>query len=316
MTYDHVETFLSVVSHGTITAAADSLHVSQSTVSARIHQLEDELGSKLLLRAKGHRVIELTPYGTAFIPIASQWASLWKDTQNLKALSNIQTLTIASVDAINNYTLVPLYHHYIETYPNTRLFVNTHHSNEIHGLVESRAADVGFVFSRTNYPDIISKPVYRELMYLICHKDSPYHDDISCEELRPEDEIHLRWGPDYEQWHDSHWGKERYSLLTVNTGSTLQHYLDRPGRWAVAPMSVVHEFSHNPDLTYYTFREPPMPRICYMLTNRYPNARRQELIETFERELVDFIARSEDICSFESWMLSAEGNGRPQNSQI
>ena len=89
MTYDHVETFLSIVSHGTITAAANALHITQSTVSARIHQLEDELGSQLLYRSKGHRNIELTPYGTAFIPIASQWASLWKDTQNLKVLSNI-----------------------------------------------------------------------------------------------------------------------------------------------------------------------------------------------------------------------------------
>lgn len=188
------------------------------------------MGSPLLYRRKGHRTVELTPCGDAFIPLASQWASLWKDTQNLKARANIQALTIASVDAVNNYTLVPLYRHHIEAYPNIRLFVNTHHSNEIHGLVESRAADVGFVFSRTQYPNVVSTPVYRELMYLICHKDSPYHDNIACEQLRPEDEIQLRWGADHDEWHDSHWGRERYSLITVNTGSTLQHYLTKPGR--------------------------------------------------------------------------------------
>ena len=43
-----------------------------------------------------------------------------------------------------------------------------------HTLVESRAADVGFVFSRISYPNLVSRPVYRELMYLICHKDSGY----------------------------------------------------------------------------------------------------------------------------------------------
>ena len=303
MTYEHIETFLSVVSYGTISAAANNLHVTQSTVSARIRHLEEELGASLLLRHKGHRTVELTPYGTAFIPIASQWASLWKDTQNLNTLSNIQTLTIAGVDAINNYTFLPLFRHHIETYPDIRLFINTHHSNEIHRLVESRAADIGFVFSRTNYPDIISKPVYRELMYLICHKNSPYHNNMPCSDLRPEDEIYLRWGLDYQEWHNLHWSPDRYSLLTVNTGSLLQHYLTKPGRWAVAPMSVVHAISHNTDLTYYTLQEPPTPRICYMLTNRYPNARRRQSIEIFEHELLAFISESKDICSFEAWML-------------
>lgn len=73
-------------------------------------------------------------------------------------------------------------------------------------------------------------------------------------------------------------------------------------------MSVVHEFSHNPQLTYYTLRNPQMPRICYMLTNRYPNARQAELIQVFQQELTSFIQRSGDICSFERWMLSSDAS--------
>jgi hypothetical protein len=33
---------------------------------------------------------------------------------------------------------------------------------------------------------------------------------------------------------------EHYSAITVNTGSTLQRFLDEPERWAVAPMSIIH----------------------------------------------------------------------------
>lgn len=139
-------------------------------------------------------------YGAAFIPTASQWLSLWKDSQNLKTLANINTLTVASVDAVNNYTFVPLFRKHIKDFPNIRLTIQTHHSDEIHGLVVSRIADVGFVFSRSPYPDIISRPVYRELMYLICHKDSDYYDGIKCAELSPENEIFLRWEMDYQQW--------------------------------------------------------------------------------------------------------------------
>ena len=68
-------------------------------------------------------------------------------------------------------------------------------------------------------------------------------------------------------------------------------------------MSVIHALSHNPDLTYYTLQEPPSPRICYMLTNRYPNARRQASVQVFQQELFSFIEKSKDICSFEAWML-------------
>ena len=48
---------------------------------------------------------------------------------------------------------------------------------------ESLDADIGFVFSRMSYPDVVIKPIYRELMYLICHKDSIYGDEVACEDL-------------------------------------------------------------------------------------------------------------------------------------
>lgn len=303
MTYEQIETFLAVISYGSISTAAKKLYVSQSTVSSRLQLLEEELESPLITRNRGQRSIELTPYGTAFVSIASQWAALWKDTQHLKTLSNIQPLTVASVDAINNFTFVPLFNHFVNEHPDISLTIRTHHSDEIHGLVENRTADLGFVFSQTRYPDIISKPVYRELMYLLCHRESPYHNDMPCEELRPEDEIFIRWGQDIQEWHDMHWSPDRYHLLTVNTGSMLQHYLNKPGRWAVAPISVIHALHADAELVHYTFKDPPNPRICYMLTNRYPNARQSAVIKEFESDLLQFITDTPHICEFEEWML-------------
>ena len=162
MTHEHVETFLAVVAYGSISAAAQRLFLSQSTVSSRIQQLEEELGSPLLIRQKGHRNVELTSFGNAFIPLAGQWASLWKDAQNLKAASDVRTLTIAGIDSVNNYTFVPLFRRLIHSRPNLKLTIHTFHSGEIHTLVESRAADIGFVFSQINYPDILSRPGIRD----------------------------------------------------------------------------------------------------------------------------------------------------------
>ena len=303
MTYEQIETFIAIMTYGNITSASNFLHVSQSTVSARIQLLENELGTPLFMRHKGHRTVELTTYGQSFVPMASQWASVFKDSRNLRTLANISTLSVASVDAVNNYTFVPLFNRHIEAFPNIRLTIRTRHSDEIHGLISNRTADIGFVFSHSPYPDIISKPVYRELMYLICRKDSGYYDGMPCSELQPENEIYLHWGLDFQQWHNRFFPPERYPLVSVNTGSMLQHYLDAPGRWAVAPMSVVRAISHRENLTYCTLSEPPSPRICYMLTNRYPAQRQKAAISTFIHELEEYIDSNPDICTFESWML-------------
>lgn len=266
--------------------------------------MEQELGISLFIRKKGHRNIELTSYGEAFIPIASQWAALWKDTQNLKYAADIQTLQIAAVDAVSNCTFVPLFNRHIEQYPNIRLSVNTFHSEEIHDMIQNRTMDMGFVFKQIRYPDILSKPVYRELMYLVCHKDSNYHNHIQPGELNPEEEIFLCWENDYQQWHDRHWNPAVRALITVNTGSMLQHYLGKPGRWAIAPMSVIQSISPLNNLTWYSIDDGPPPRICYQLTNRYSKASRLAPIETFTNELEEFIEKSLSICRFEDWMLA------------
>ena len=303
MTIEQIETFLTVVTYGNITAAADYLYITQSNVSKRLQQLETELGVDLILRQKGHRTIELTSYGQSFVPIASQWAALYKDTQNFRELSKKSFLSIAAVDIVNNYTFVDLYNQYVNRIPDTKLNLMTFHSGEIHELVENRTADVGFVLSRLRFPDVLSTPVYRELMYLVCHRDSGYGNGIHPRELNPEREVYLRWGVDYQMWHDQYFSSERYSLITVNTGSMLQHYLSYPDSWTIAPMSVIRSLRKTMDLRYYKLKEAPPPRFCYMLKHRYAKPSRREAIEAFEENLLRYIKKSKDICAFEPWML-------------
>ena len=53
--------FLAVAREGSITGAANSLHLTQPTLTRQIQDLEKELGQKLLIRGK-HKV-SLTPEG-------------------------------------------------------------------------------------------------------------------------------------------------------------------------------------------------------------------------------------------------------------
>ena len=148
MNIEQIEAFLAVVEHGSITAAASFLFIAQSNVSSRIKKLEESLGVKLLSRKKGYKQISLTAHGEAFLPLAMQIFSIIHEANNLKYTLPTEELKIASVDAVNNYTFVPLYRDFMKKEEKIKLKIATHHSNEIHALVESGQADIGFVYSQ------------------------------------------------------------------------------------------------------------------------------------------------------------------------
>ena len=68
MTDMEIETFLTVLRSGSMTAAAQALYITQPTLSARLQTLEDEVGTPLFVRGKGLRRLELTEAGTRFLP--------------------------------------------------------------------------------------------------------------------------------------------------------------------------------------------------------------------------------------------------------
>jgi len=307
MNFEEISTFLTILEYGNLSTAAEKLFITQGTASHRIQLLEQELGFSLLLRQKGHRQVELTPMGRSFIPVAEQWVQLWKSTMQMKETKGFVTIVIGSVDAVNNYTFLRLYQDHMEKHPEVRLSVNTFHSKEIHELLESRNLDIGYVFSELSYPYIISKPIYREKMYLLCRNDSPYHNNMSNAELAKEDEVYLRWGQDFELWQNRHWSMRVQPAITINTGNMQRHYLRGPKNWTIAPMSVIQVLLANSDeYAYYTLEDPPPPRICYQLTLRHTQPSKRDAIELFSKAVEKFVSTDSSICHFEKWMLEEQ----------
>lgn len=84
MNLTHVRTFLEVVETGNLNRAAEHLHVSQSTVTARINALEQLLGQKLLHRNKAGAT--MTAQGHKFLRHAKGLLQLWSMAQHDMAL--------------------------------------------------------------------------------------------------------------------------------------------------------------------------------------------------------------------------------------
>ena len=78
-----LEYFLTVAREQSITAAAESLHISQPALSTQLKAMETELGRPLLIRGvKGSRKVILTEEGMILRKRAEEILSLVKRTEN------------------------------------------------------------------------------------------------------------------------------------------------------------------------------------------------------------------------------------------
>lgn len=86
MNFQNMEYFLTVVTEGSITKAADSLHITQQALSNHIARIEDELGCTLFDRRQN---LELTYSGKQFY-------------ESCQKILDIHRQTTSAIDDINN----------------------------------------------------------------------------------------------------------------------------------------------------------------------------------------------------------------------
>jgi DNA-binding transcriptional LysR family regulator len=97
-----LETFIRIVETGSFAGAAQAMHTTQSTVSARMRELEGALGVPLFDRS-GHRAI-LTPRGRALLERARQMVGLAADIAreigDARATSGVIRMGVAGLVAM------------------------------------------------------------------------------------------------------------------------------------------------------------------------------------------------------------------------
>ena len=291
MNNDLVSTFLAVVEHGSISEAAKYLYANQSNISRKIQQIEDELGVSLLIRSRGHRTIELTSQGKDFLLMARQWRVLWQDIQAVKTNPEIKSLSIGGVNLLNTFTFVPLYKSFIQENPSVQLSIHTYHSSEIPRQLETHDIDLGFAFSRSQSPNIISTPLYEESFCVLYRKSEETHDIRRTDSLDPSREIYLRWGAEYEHWHDIYLPGRKYRMR-AGTGSMLADFLDIDGGdfWAIAPIDVARDLARRYKLCFCGIEPSPPVLKCYMLENHYSRDSRKSVVSMFKKATDKYIA--------------------------
>jgi DNA-binding transcriptional LysR family regulator len=125
--------------------AAEQLHCVQSTVTAQIQALEDELGARLFDRL-GRRVV-LTDAGTRLIAYAERLLNL-ADEARLAVSGReeqVGTLTISATETLFTYRLPAVLHRFRRSCPQVRLVFFALAYSELRQAVAEGAVDLAFV---------------------------------------------------------------------------------------------------------------------------------------------------------------------------
>lgn len=140
-----LEVFAAVVREGSFTQAARSLYLTQSTVSAHIRALEQNLGGALFQRSV-HRQAGLTRLGEAALPKVMEILEGCQALQRLTQPSGEgETLSLAASTVPAQCLLPALMAGFTRQRPSCRYRLQKGDSAQVHLLLERRAARIGFV---------------------------------------------------------------------------------------------------------------------------------------------------------------------------
>ncbi|MDA0162236.1 LysR family transcriptional regulator [Solirubrobacter ginsenosidimutans] len=145
ITLTQLRAFLAVVHSGSVTAAADELIVTQSSVSAAVSGLARELGTPLLER--DGRGVRPTPAGAAFAPFATDVIGLLEQGRRAaveSAENASRTLRIAAVTTSAESFVPRLMQAFATAHPGVGLTLDVGNRDRVMGLVLAHQADVAF----------------------------------------------------------------------------------------------------------------------------------------------------------------------------
>lgn len=291
-----IETFLTLNKTGSLTKAAETLYVSQPTVSHRLKDLEEELGITLLMRGKGQRRIELTQKGEEFVAIAERWLALMAETSALRNQEDEIYLRIGCPDTLNNTVMLPFYRRILnDPTINLKLNLSTHYSHNIYDLLEQHAIDLGFVFHLLKFKNIIVEPVLRERMVLVQESSGAVSGDrIYLNELDPANEICFYWESNYQIWHDQMISKGKRNSIEVDIFQLLSFFLEEPCKWTIAPLSVARYLKQKQNVVISDIadkRKPP-ERITYMIKHKDLSEAREADVNLIRDQFLEYFSES------------------------
>jgi DNA-binding transcriptional LysR family regulator len=167
-TFEKVATLLS------FTRAAAALAYAQSTVTAQVRALEQDLGVELFDRLGNS--IRLTEAGERLLPYARRLLDLADEARAAAVAPGEPSghLTVGTIESLTSYRLPPLFELFHHRYPKVRLSLRTGIGDETLDALRRGVYDLGFLMeSRTEHAGLETVVLLPEPLALVAAPGHP-----------------------------------------------------------------------------------------------------------------------------------------------
>jgi len=219
MDIDLARSFLEIVRTGSFIAAAERLHVTQTTVTARIRNLEAQLGCRLFVRNKSGA--RLTADGERFISHATQLVRTWEAARRELPLpgGTRSLLTLGGEISLWNPLLLKWLAEIKCEQPAIAVRVEVGERQSLHEKLQQGVLDVALVHQPDYWVGMNVEQVLEEKLVMVraVTNDEPY--------------VYVDWGEHFCRQHDAAYPELARAALNVDLGPlALQYLLQHGGR--------------------------------------------------------------------------------------
>jgi LysR family transcriptional repressor of citA len=181
---------------------AEIQNIVQSTVSARIAELEKALGQKLFTRDNQH--VSLTQSGLMFLPYAQH---ILEDFENGKARLNSAALfddrlVIGNVYSALPNLLFPVYREYLRCFPRISVKAVAGHSTDILQSLVDGIIDIAILYQLPKIRRFTTYLCNEEDFVFVCPPGDPLASraEIPVKELAKVNLLYHNWGGSFSEW--------------------------------------------------------------------------------------------------------------------
>ncbi len=270
MKIDHIRTFLEITSCGNFNRAAENLHVTQSTVSARIKTMEDRFGRMLFKR--GHSGVELTSAGQHFREYALNIQRLWQQAQQRISLPESFSQGIGLGTQVSLWeSLVLEWIPWMRNNANhVAIHVEADYSPSLMRQLSDGLLDIGVMYEPRQTPGLVIEDLLEETLLLVATDQRELTDGWI------EDYVFVDWGEAFRRRHGEAFPNMDTPAISVGLGSLGLEYIRQNGGSGYFPMRLVQPPLEQ-GVLFLVEGAPEMKRPAYMV---YPEiARFQETLE-------------------------------------
>ncbi|MGI9335500.1 MAG: LysR family transcriptional regulator [Gammaproteobacteria bacterium] len=169
-----LRSFLAVADAGTITEAADRMAVTQSALSRRLQQLEEQLGAQLLSR--GRQGAELTEVGR-LVEAEARLLTMRYDSLRQAIAEQLQlhrgTVRIGGGATVTSYLLPQAIAEFRAEHPGIRFQLKEASSREVAADVARGQLEIGAVTLPVMSRGLSIRPLFTDDIVLVCGRDHP-----------------------------------------------------------------------------------------------------------------------------------------------